>query len=115
VKPELGLSVACVVVIDTSIPMILGKVPPNRLYGFRTRLTLSSPDVWYPANRFAGRALTVGALVSLAGLQLLPDAFLANPLVSLAVFVVPLVAAMLASLAYVRRFAGTSGKGTRRS
>jgi hypothetical protein len=35
-------------------PLALGKIPPNQLYGFRTPKTLSSPDIWYPANRIAG-------------------------------------------------------------
>lgn len=42
------------VVLALSIPMILGKVPPNSAYGFRTPKTLSSDEVWYPANRAAG-------------------------------------------------------------
>lgn len=46
-------------------PMILGKVPPNRIYGFRTPSTLESPDVWYPANRVAGWFLLAGASLSL--------------------------------------------------
>jgi hypothetical protein len=28
--------------------------PPNRVYGFRTPKTLSSPGIWYPVNRIAG-------------------------------------------------------------
>jgi hypothetical protein len=28
-----------------AVPMILGIVPPNHLYGFRTPKTLSSPDI----------------------------------------------------------------------
>jgi uncharacterized membrane protein len=35
-------------------PLALGKIPPNQIYGFRTLKTLSSPDIWYPANRMAG-------------------------------------------------------------
>ncbi|MDF1752604.1 MAG: SdpI family protein [Verrucomicrobiales bacterium] len=29
----------------------------NQLYGFRTRKTLSSDEIWYPANQYAGKAL----------------------------------------------------------
>jgi len=42
------------IVILVSIPLVLGKVSPNGMYGFRTPKTLSSPDIWYPANRAAG-------------------------------------------------------------
>ncbi len=34
--------------------MILGKIPPNRFYGFRSSATLADSEVWYPANRAAG-------------------------------------------------------------
>lgn len=33
------------------IPMALQWVPPNGVYGFRTTKTLSSPEVWFKANR----------------------------------------------------------------
>src|ERR1700680_2010080 len=37
-----------------TVPLALGKVPPNRFYGFRTQKTPSSPAIWYPANRIMG-------------------------------------------------------------
>jgi len=49
-------------IVLLAIPMILRKLRPNRIYGFRTRKTLSSPDVWYPANRAAGFAMIVAGL-----------------------------------------------------
>ena len=48
---------AGVIVIAVSVPMILRRVPRNRIYGFRTPRTLRSDAVWYPANRFAGIAM----------------------------------------------------------
>ena len=46
-----------------AVPLALGLVPPNPLYGFRTPKTMSSPDIWYPANRFAGwLMIAAGAL-----------------------------------------------------
>jgi uncharacterized membrane protein len=46
-----------------AVPLALGMVPPNALYGFRTSKTRSSPDIWYPANRFAGwLMIAAGAL-----------------------------------------------------
>lgn len=50
-------------VILICMPMILEKVPPNNWYGFRTRRTVSDPDVWYPANRIAGQYLAVAGTV----------------------------------------------------
>ena len=53
--------------IGVSIPLALGKVPPNWLYGFRTRKTMSSPEIWYPANRALGRdGIVAGIVVTIA-------------------------------------------------
>ena len=51
-----------------SVPLILGKVPPNPWYGFRTPRTLSDARVWYPANRYAAwrMLLLAGALAATA-------------------------------------------------
>ncbi|MER3481724.1 MAG: hypothetical protein C4327_15005 [Meiothermus sp.] len=58
--------------IGLSIPLLQGKVPPNGLYGFRTPKTLSDPSIWYPANRFAGKAMiVVGAVMILLAALLL--------------------------------------------
>jgi uncharacterized membrane protein len=37
------------------VPLLLGKVPPNRFYGFRTPRVVSDERVWYPVNKVAGR------------------------------------------------------------
>ncbi len=47
------------IAVAVSIPLVLNAIPPNRWYGFRTPKTLSSPDIWYPANRRAGWYLIV--------------------------------------------------------
>jgi len=38
-------------------PLMLRKVQPNSLYGFRVRKTLEDPKVWYDANEFAGKCM----------------------------------------------------------
>lgn len=48
-----------------AIPLLLNKIPRNGLYGFRTPLTLSSDEVWYPANRFAAKGLILWGLLNL--------------------------------------------------
>jgi hypothetical protein len=47
------------------IPMALGLIPPNRFYGYRTRKTLSSGDVWYRANRVSGWSLAIAGIAAL--------------------------------------------------
>lgn len=101
---RVALSIPCLIIAVVSIPMVLRRVPPNPLYGFRTKLTLSNPDIWYRANAFSGWALMVAAAVSLALLWLVPEAVLALPWIALATFLGPLLASVVASFVYLRRF-----------
>lgn len=48
------------------IPLILGIVPPNRLYGFRVPATLANRDLWYIVNRAAGIDLVTGGVLLVA-------------------------------------------------
>ena len=55
--------------IGLSVPLMLGKVPPNYLYGCRTKETLSEPRVWYEANRVSGKDFALsGVLILVASL-----------------------------------------------
>ena len=40
--------------IILSLPLIFKKVPPNHIYGFRTKRTLSNEKIWYKANKDCG-------------------------------------------------------------
>ena len=51
--------------IGVSIPMMRGKVSPNNWYGFRIKATLENPDVWYPANAYAGKLLCVTGVITI--------------------------------------------------
>jgi uncharacterized membrane protein len=42
-----------------SVPLILGKIGPNPLYGFRVKKTLEDPAVWYPVNAYAAKRLLI--------------------------------------------------------
>jgi hypothetical protein len=48
-----------------AIPMILRRVPPNRLYGVRTKASFASDDDWYRINAIGGRYLAVSGIVIL--------------------------------------------------
>jgi uncharacterized BrkB/YihY/UPF0761 family membrane protein len=54
-----------------SVPLILHKIPPNGLYGFRVRSTLENPQLWYKVNAFAGRRFLVVGLVTAVGVIIL--------------------------------------------
>ena len=64
--------IAPLTIIALSIPLILQKIPRNRLYGFRTAYTLSSDAVWYRANKIAGVAVLLGGIAWLLAGQILP-------------------------------------------
>ena len=65
-------AIAGLLIAALSLPLILGKIPPNPWYGFRTPRTLGDPAVWYPANAYAGRwLLATGAIIALAAIALL--------------------------------------------
>ena len=85
-----------------SIPLILGMVPPNSLYGFRSAFARPSPDIWYAVNAFAGWALLVAAVVSTIGLAKLPPT--AKRWRIWATLSVPILAAVAASFLYLERF-----------
>jgi hypothetical protein len=46
-----------------SVPLILGRIPPNGLYGFRVRKTMEHPEIWYPVNKYAGERLLIASLL----------------------------------------------------
>lgn len=46
-----------------SIPMIMGKIPPNGLYGFRVKKTMDNPEIWYTVNVYSGKWLLAASLV----------------------------------------------------
>ncbi len=60
-----------VILLLVSIPMILGLIPPNAVYGYRTQYTISSPDIWYAENYKAGVAFAVISLVAIAVIYLI--------------------------------------------
>jgi hypothetical protein len=95
-----------------SVPLILRRVPPNRFYGFRTRVTLSSKDIWYPANAFFGWALLVAAVVGVGAVSLLPRTAVARAEVVFAVVMAPLALASIASIIYLRRFRKAPSSGS---
>ena len=66
------------VLIALAIPLILERVPPNHVYGFRTPYTMSSSEVWYRANRISGIALLTAGIVWL-GLAFVVPATITPP------------------------------------
>jgi uncharacterized membrane protein len=47
-----------------SIPLLLRRIHPNPIYGFRVKQTLEDPEVWYDVNAYAGKGLLVDGLIT---------------------------------------------------
>lgn len=104
-----GQIIAGSIIVGLAVPMILGKVPPNRIYGIRTRTTLGNREAWYAVNRFAGKLLVgVGVLamgLGVYGLSLQESAWREADNNSMAVIIAALVAVLLATRFKGRKFA----------
>ena len=93
------------VLVVLSVPMIMGKIPPNGLYGFRVKKTMENPDIWYPVNAYSGKWLLVAGL----GLVLAAVALFFVPGISLEVYsyavlaawVILFTVAMIASIRFM--------------
>lgn len=95
-----------------AIPLALRMVPPNIVYGFRTRATLSDRDLWYRANAHFGRGLLVSSLCGGVAGYFLYRVRLLPPDTLLPVSVVVLVApALLAALATARYICSSRSQG----
>ena len=96
-----------------SIPMILGKIPPNGLYGFRTRQTIENPDIWYPVNTHSGWRLLITGLGSSLGaviLYFIPGPTLdAYALLCLGIFSLLFTIGLVQSIIYLKRLIAKKG------
>lgn len=65
-RPGGGLVVVPMVLAAISVPMALGAIGPNGLYGFRTEASMASDAAWYASNRAAGLAGILAGLAAFA-------------------------------------------------
>lgn len=50
------------VCIAVSIPLVMGRIPPNHFYGVRLPQSFKSEQAWYAINRYGGRRLIVWSI-----------------------------------------------------
>jgi len=101
-------AVPALLLLIVAVPLVLGVIPRNRVYGFRTKRTLSDDAVWYPVNRIAGVALVAGSAVYWLVAVTHPYARAAADnfsvwLIHLAAFALPLIAGLVIAGWYLRR------------
>ena len=88
-----------------AIPLVLKKIPRNRVYGFRTRATLKDDLLWFEANAHFGRRLIAASLFSITAVFVLYYTALSPELfvyAALGVLVAPALAATLDTFLHVR-------------
>jgi uncharacterized membrane protein len=95
---QTALLIGCGVIALVCVPLILKKVPPNPLYGFRTSRTLADRALWFRVNCFAGWAFLLASAVGAILLVLFPASDLA-----VLQFIVPVAVALFTSLIYLWR------------
>ena len=101
-------AVPALLLFIVALPLLFGAIPRNRLYGFRTRKTLSEDAIWYPVNRFTGIALLIASALYLVATMVWPYHRAAADNFSiwlrhLAAFAVPLIVGLSAAGSYSKR------------
>ena len=96
------------IILVLALPLILGLIPPNRLYGVRTVETLADKQRWYQANRYGGWALLVSSLLYLGVAARFPSVVAGKTqfglwLVHLVAFAGPLAVSLLLIRRYVKQ------------
>ena len=96
-----------VLIVATALPMLLGIVPPNGLYGFRTKASMANPQGWYLANRAAAKYLILCSILSVA-VYFLCKRFTADPktqiLIGIAAFTILLFGTVITTQIETVRF-----------
>ena len=77
-----------------AIPLILKKVKPNPIYGFRVSQTLNDPDVWYEVNQTCGKCLLISGCSIVAAAVL----FVRIPGISIDTYALACLAVFLVTL-----------------
>jgi len=97
--------IASIIIILVSIPLILNKVKPNTLYGFRTFKTLSNKEILYKANKFSGIALLTSSTITIVSVIFLRYIIGLNEIsiVYVCAFLLPLILSTAISLLYVNK------------
>ena len=87
--------------------LLLGKIKPNALYGFRTVKTVSNDEIWYKVNKYFGRGFIVAGSIVIACstfLLLYRSMFsvVEISLIGLFILTIPLVVAVAKSFIYLK-------------
>lgn len=51
------------------LPLLLEKIKPNKLYGFRLKATLNDEKTWYRVNKITGKYLIYSGIIVIIGMM----------------------------------------------
>ena len=114
-KSLVTILVCSVVFALVSIPLILRRVPPNPVYGYRTRATLSDKALWYEVNAYFGSRFLLASLLSACIAVALFEWQGLSPQAYLRVSVVLLLAPVVVAALLTSRFVGVLRAAGRRA
>ena len=99
----ISLLVACVIIAVAAVPLTLRLIPPNPIYGLRTERTITQAAAWFDVNAYVGRALLIAMGVAALLIMVYQGTWLRSAWLQLGVFIVSMVAAVVAALVYERK------------
>jgi cytochrome bd-type quinol oxidase subunit 1 len=97
-------AIPALILFIVAVPLAIGLIPRNRLYGFRTRRTLADDATWFRVNRSAGFGIMIASAIYGAVAMARPyDRDFSVWLLHLAAFAIPLALAIIVSGWYLNR------------
>lgn len=99
----LGISniVTGLLVIAISIPLVLGKVSMNRIYGIRFKKSYASNELWYKINAHGGKLLIIWSVpLILSGIACFFIDFQHRPMLGSVMACMPLIVLIPAVLSW---------------
>jgi len=94
--------------IVMGVPLLLQKIKPNLLFGFRLPKTLSSEEVWYKSNVYVGRDFIIAGIVVVTG-SLILLAFISELTILMLTWIavilltVPMIAVIIRGVIYLKK------------
>ncbi len=96
-----GYIISGILIIIVSIPLLKGRVARNIWYGFRTRRSLESDELWYAINAYAAQRMIIWSFALIGvGLMALVMPIKGNPaltavfVLAIALIVIPVIEAV---------------------
>ena len=91
------------VIAMAAIPLAMRLIPPNPYYGVRTRRTMADAALWYNVNAVGGQLIAAACGISAILIMMYQGTVLRSFWAQVFVFVVPLGAAVGATLYFERK------------